>query len=188
MKGNTCYNRKYEFSAFSTRIRITDFVSHWWVGLYRSVGYWDTKDYKEAVSVKRYTYYNSSMKFFHTALSVKNIQESQKFFEEVFDFHFKIQGERPNIGVKFVMLEDNSGSKIELFEHKSPKELTENLMDFQQIGFKHIAFIVDNLEEVFNKALHHGAKVIWPIQKGVTVKRLAFISDPNGIPIELDEL
>lgn len=128
------------------------------------------------------------MKFFHTALAVKNLEESQNFFEEVFGFHFKVQGERPELGVKFVMVEDENGTIIEFFEHKSPKHLTEDLMDFQQIGIKHIAFVVDNIDEIMKKALTAGAKVIWPIKKGVTIKRLAFIADPNGIPIELAEV
>lgn len=128
------------------------------------------------------------MKYFHTALSVKNIQESQEFFEKVFDLKFKTRGERPELGVKFIMLEDKSGVSIELFEHVSSKPLIEDPMDFAQIGFKHVAFVVDNIEEVMEKAVKNGAKVIWPIKKGITVKRLAFIKDPNGLPIELAEL
>lgn len=128
------------------------------------------------------------MKFFHTALSVANISSSQKFFEEVFEFKFKIQGERPELGVKFIMLENKDGVIIELFEHSSPMPLKENLMDFQHIGIKHIAFIVDDIDAVMQKALKMGASVIWPVKKGITVKRIAFIADPNGIPIELAEV
>lgn len=128
------------------------------------------------------------MKFFHTALSVRNMAESRTFYENVFGFHLKVEGERPELGVKFVMLEDKNGMIIELFEHNSPQEIKENLMDFQQMGMKHLAFIVDNIEEVMKTALDNGAKVIWEIKKGITIKRLAFIADPNGIPIELAEL
>lgn len=128
------------------------------------------------------------MKFFHTALSVKNLEASQKFFEEVFGFHFKVAGKRPELGVKFIMMEDQNGSMIELFEHDSPKPFEEDPMNFQQIGFKHIAFVVDDIETIFQKALDHGATVIWPIQKGVTIKKLAFIADPNGLAIELAEV
>lgn len=128
------------------------------------------------------------MRYSHTALSVKNLSKSQKFYENVFNLKFKIQAERPELGVKFIMLEDSSGAVIELFEHDNPTVLKEDLMNFQQVGFKHIAFVVENIEEVMNKALKEGAKIIWPIKKGITVKRIAFVSDPNGLPIELVEL
>lgn len=128
------------------------------------------------------------MKIFHAAVSVKNLHSSRAFYENVFNLTFRVAGERPEIGVKFIMLQDKDGTTIEIFEHKNPKPLTEDLMDFSQSGIKHIAFIVDNLEETFDKAIKNGAKVIWPIQKGVTVKRLAFVSDPDGIPLELIEL
>jgi glyoxylase I family protein len=127
------------------------------------------------------------MKIFHAAISVASLKISQTFYEEVFDLTFRVAGERPKQGIKFIMLQDKHGTTIELFEHIKPKPLTEDLMDFSQIGIKHIAFIVDNLEETFDKAIKNGAKVIWPIQKGVTVKRLAFVKDPNNIPLELIE-
>jgi glyoxylase I family protein len=128
------------------------------------------------------------MKFFHTALSVKNIVASRKFYESVFGFKLKTQGQRPEIGVRFIVLTDESGGTIELFEHNMPKSLKEDLMDFSNIGIKHIAFAVDDLESTIKAALENGAKIVWPIQKGITVKRIAFISDPDDIPIEIAEL
>jgi glyoxylase I family protein len=128
------------------------------------------------------------MKFYHTALSVRSIKESQRFYEDIFAFTFRRQGERPELGVKFVILEDSSGHIIEFFEHQTPITLKEDLMDFSKIGYKHIAFVVDNIERTIKKAQKYGVKIIWPIKKGITVKRIAFISDPNGLPIELVEL
>jgi glyoxylase I family protein len=127
------------------------------------------------------------MKIFHAALSVKSIARSRAFYEKVFNLKFKVAGERPKQQIKFIMLQDEHGTVIEIFEHENPKPLTEDLMDFSQNGIKHIAFVVNNLEETFSKAIKHGATVIWPIQKGVTVKRLAFIHDPDNIPVELIE-
>ena len=128
------------------------------------------------------------MKYFHTAISVNSIEKSQAFYEAVFGLKFQSKGERPELKVKFVNLEDESGNVIELFEHENPLPLKEDLMDFQKVGIKHFSFIVENLEEALEKATSLGAKIIWPIKEGITVKRLAFISDPNGIPIELVEL
>ena len=127
------------------------------------------------------------MKFFHVALSVKNLEESRTFYEDVFALKFRAQGERPELGVKFVILHDKDGAGVELFEHATPVPTTEDFMDFSNVGFKHIAFFVDNLEETYEKALKAGATSIWDPRKGVTVKKLAFIKDPNGIAIELVE-
>jgi len=128
------------------------------------------------------------MKYFHTSISVLNMEESQKFYESVFNLKFRSKGERPELKAKFLNLEDENGNVIELFEHDNPLPLKDDLMDFQKVGIKHISFIVDNLEEAVSEATLFGAKIIWPIKDGITVKRLAFISDPNGIPIELIEL
>jgi len=128
------------------------------------------------------------MKYFHTAISVNNLEESINFYKSVFDLKFRSEGGRKESKYKFVNLEDENHNVIELFKHEEPVPLQDDLMNFQKVGIKHIAFIVDNLEEAIEKAVSHGAKIIWPIKEGITVKRLAFISDPNGIPIELIEL
>lgn len=129
------------------------------------------------------------MQYFHTALSVKNLQEAQKFYEIVFGLKLKTKGERSELGVKFIMLEEaNSKTVIELFEHNQPAPLKEDLMDFQNVGIKHIAFIVEDIENTIEQAVKNNAKIIWPPKQGITVKRIAFIRDPNGIPIELVEL
>ena len=128
------------------------------------------------------------MKILHTALSVKSIHDSQKFFEVVFGLHPKVKGERPELGVKFLLLEDKSGGVIELIEHNASLPLTEDLMNFQQIGFKHVAFAVEDIDLVLEKALANGAKIVSPIKKGIIVKRSAFITDPDGLPIELSEV
>ena len=127
------------------------------------------------------------MKLHHTALAVKNIKKSQKFFEEVFEMKEVSSGSRSELKAAFLNLEDKNGNRIELFEHQEPNELHEDLMDFSQVGFKHIAFSVEDLEAVIEKALRFGASIIWDIKPGVTVKRIAFIADPNGLPIELLE-
>ncbi len=128
------------------------------------------------------------MKYFHTAISVNNLEESINFYKSVFDLKFRSEGERKEKKYKFVNLENENHNVIELFKHDEPLPLEDDLMNFQKVGIKHIAFIVNNLEEAVEKAVSFGAKIIWPIKEGITVKRLAFISDPNGIPIELIEL
>jgi len=128
------------------------------------------------------------MKYFHTAISVANLEVSRSFYECVFGLKFRSQGENAALKYKFINLEGENNDVIELFEHESPLPLKEDLMDMQMVGIKHIAFIVDKIEPVIDRALTHGGKIIQPAKPGMTVKRKAFISDPDGIPIELVEL
>lgn len=128
------------------------------------------------------------MKYFHTAFAVTNLDKSKKFYEEVFGLKARSVNRRDELKARFVYLEDEAHNVVvELFEHDNPLPLKDNLMDFQVAGLKHLAFTVDDLELAVDKAVQVGAKIIWPIKSGITVKRIAFIGDPDGIPIELVE-
>jgi len=128
------------------------------------------------------------MRYFHTSISVNNLQESREFYESVFELKFRSEGERKEMKSKFLNLEDENHNVVELFKHDNQIPLSEDLMDMQRVGIKHLAFIVDNIEKVIERSSKHKSKVIWSPREGITLKRIAFISDPNGIPIELVEL
>ncbi len=128
------------------------------------------------------------MRYFHTSISVNDLSESREFYESVFNFKFRSEGERKELKSKFLNLEDENHNVIELFKHDNPTPLSDDLMNMQKVGIKHIAFIVDNIEKVIKNSRKYNSKIIWPPKEGITVKRVAFISDPNGIPIELVEL
>ena len=127
------------------------------------------------------------MKYIHTSISVLNLEESKIFYESVFNLKFLSEGTRPGYKSKFLNLEDENHNVIELLSYENPLPSEEDLMNFQIIGIKHIAFAVDNLEQTIEVALSYGSKILRPIRDGVTVKRMAFISDPNGVPLELIE-
>ena len=129
--------------------------------------------------------------FNHVALSVKDLEASRKFYEDVFGLQFQKdgEGEMRELGIRFIVLADHKGNAIELFESEKQVPLAEDLMDFARHGIKHVAFTVDSIEATLEKAVSRGAEVVWPAQKaGDRIKRLAFIKDPDGIPIELAEV
>ena len=128
------------------------------------------------------------MRIYHTAFTVSNLKRSVSFYEKLFGLKSLFDGERPELGLKFTMLEDKSGGKLELMEFRKFKKIDKEHKDLKKVGIKHLAFAVDDIEKTFREAPKMGARQIWPIKKGVTVNKIAFIADLGGIPIELAEL
>ena len=125
---------------------------------------------------------------YHTAFTVSNLERSKKFYQEVFNFQIINSGERPELGMKFIVMQDEEGGHLELFgfDETRPHNQKE-AEDFNTVGIKHLAFWVEDMEETFKKAVEHGASVFWPIKEGVHIKRIAILRDPDGIIIELSE-
>lgn len=128
------------------------------------------------------------MKIAHVALSVRDIQASKQFYTDLFKLKFVFAGEKPEKNRRFAFLEDEDGTRLELFQDDQPKPLTENLKDTKNIGMKHLAFAVENIEAFLKKAEAYPITKLTPIKKGITVKRYIFITDPDNIPIELFEV
>jgi len=118
----------------------------------------------------------------HLAIPVKDLEGSKKFYEKL---GFKVfnRWEKPHQMLKALLMQDNSGYKIELVYHPTNKELA-----FPKITeVQHLGIAVTNLEEKIKELQKGGIEVAIPITKGVSVKQFAFIKDPNGFPIELVE-
>ncbi len=127
------------------------------------------------------------MKIHHIALSVKDIILSKKFYMDLFGLKLVFEGEKPEKNRKFLFLEDETETRLELFQDYEPELLIENLKDTKKIGMKHIAFAVDNIETFLEAAKKYNIKKITPIKNGISVKRYIFIADPDNIPIEIFE-
>ncbi len=127
------------------------------------------------------------MKLAHIALSVKDITKSKHFYMNLFGLKLVFEGEKPEKNRKFLFLEDETGTRLELFADNNPVLLTENLKDTKKIGLKHIAFAVENIEAFLHAAEKYDIKKIAPIKNGTSIKRYIFITDPDNIPIELFE-
>jgi glyoxylase I family protein len=127
------------------------------------------------------------MKISHVALAVKDIEISKQFYQNLFGLAVIFEGEKPEKNRKFLFLEDDSGTRLELFQDDNPTPLTENLKDTKKIGIKHIAFAVDNIEAFLEKNETYSLNKLTPIKNGISVKRYIFITDPDNIPIEIFE-
>lgn len=123
------------------------------------------------------------MKFLHTMIRVKNIEESLKFYTEVLNMKFDHKKRLDDCWLYF--LTDESGScQIELtFNDETP----ENGYEIGS-GFGHFAFEVESLENFTQKIEKLGYKYLYePFDLTGKGSKIAFIKDPDGYEIELIE-
>jgi len=118
----------------------------------------------------------------HLAVPVKNLEESKRFYEKL-GFEVFNQWEKPKQKLKALWMQDKSGYKIELIYHPTNKDFC-----FPRIiEVLHLGIAVTNLEEKIRELQKDKIEIVVPVTKGVTVKKFAFVKDPNGFSIELVE-
>jgi len=112
----------------------------------------------------------------HINLTVKNLDESCKFWKNLFGFETLEEILKENgriIG--------NKNAILALYENP-------NFGKYKKAGFNHLSFHIENFDEVEQKCLDLGHK----IQYGGVLKwkysRSIYINDPNGYEIELAEV
>ncbi len=123
------------------------------------------------------------MKFSHTSVTVRDMEESLRFYTQALGLTLERRREVPENRAEIAFVVDPvSGMRIELTWWKEKTELAEgDLLD-------HLAFEVPELEPALERLRGHGAKVArepYSLQGGS--QRIAFVVDPNGIWIELLE-
>jgi lactoylglutathione lyase len=124
-----------------------------------------------------------ALRFAHTSLTVRSMDESLRFYTEVLGLQFERRRTIPenHAEIAFV-LEPASGARIELthWDGKDAFEAGEQL--------DHLAFEVDDLDRTLMHLRTKGARVAKePYRLGGGGSRLAFVLDPNDVWIELIE-
>jgi len=111
----------------------------------------------------------------HFAIPVKDLEISKKFYESL-GLNFVRTWEKPEQELEAVVLENDTGTRVELVYHPSNGDVL-----FPQIvEVLHMGLSVSSIEPLLQ-----GKEVIKAITKGVSIKEFAFIRDPNGFPVEL---
>jgi len=123
------------------------------------------------------------MKFLHTSITVRRMDESLAFYTEVLGLEFERRRTIPENRAEIAFVRDPvSGARIELthWEGKEAFEAGEQL--------DHLAFEVDDLDRFLMKMRAKNVRVAKePYRLSGGSSRIAFILDPNDVWIELIE-
>jgi len=123
------------------------------------------------------------MKFLHTSITVRNMEESLAFYTEVLGLQFERRRTIPENHAEIAFVRDPaSGARVELthWEGKDQFEAGEQL--------DHLAFEVEDLDRFLMKTRTKGVRVAKePYRLSGGTSRIAFILDPNDVWIELIE-
>lgn len=123
------------------------------------------------------------MKFLHSMIRVKNIDESLKFYTEL--FNMKLNHKKRLEDCELYFLDDETGNvQIELtYNDETPKEGYIN-----GNAFGHFAFACEDLDKFTEKLHKYGYDYLYePFDLNGKGSKIAFINDPDGNEIELIE-
>ena len=119
-----------------------------------------------------------TVKYLHTMIRVKDIDESKKFYCDL-------------LGLEEIRRYDSEAGKFTLVflappgQHDAPVELTYNWDSDEEYdegrNFGHLAYEVDNVYEMCEKLQAAGVTINRPPREG----RMAFVRSPDGISVEL---
>ena len=134
----------------------------------------------------------------HTGFTVSNLERSLGFWRDVLGFELshrphqtgKLASEItgvPGAEIEIAVLK-GYGHKIELLEYKTPADRKQVALRPCDVGFVHVALVVDDLDEVLQKIAASGWKAAGKaqtLQAGPNAgKRVVYVRDPDGMTIE----
>jgi len=133
----------------------------------------------------------------HINISVTDLESAKKFFVDIIGFKVKhegvLQGEwidkvvgLKNIYAKYVQLSiAGAETNLELIQYFNPLgEIDSKINQANQIGFRHLAFEVNEIEKIHQKIKNSGVRIS-EIQVYNVTKKLCYFDGPDGIILEL---
>jgi lactoylglutathione lyase len=121
----------------------------------------------------------------HTAITVRNLERSIDFYTRLlgFSIHREMWLPEEKLRIVFLRLGDTI---LELFGVPEIRgEMISNVNEV--VGYKHIALLVDNVDEEYERLARAGVSFNLPPTTIQDTVRIAFFNDPDGMDIELIE-
>lgn len=120
----------------------------------------------------------------HVAIICSDYEASKKFYTEIMGLEIMAEHYRAERHSYKLDLKLGDQYVIELFSFPNPPKRTSRP---EAAGLRHLAFTVNNLDEVI-QLLNENGVATEPIRVDeYTGKRFTFFSDPDGLPLELYE-
>lgn len=120
----------------------------------------------------------------HAAIICSNYEASKYFYTKVLGLNVLAENYREKRDSYKLDLELPDGTQIELFSF-SNAPVRPSYPEAQ--GLRHLAFVVENIEDVIKQLESHNIIVEAIRVDEFTGKRFTFFSDPDGLPLELYE-
>ena len=121
-------------------------------------------------------------RFDHVAINSRDIAKSREFYSQILGLAVGESVDMGDVILHYVRLPD--GSAVELFEHKDRKIYDE--LQTKEGFTKHIAFNVDNIDELNQKLIQNKIKFEMDLCVLEQLKVRALLCfDPDGVIVEL---
>jgi catechol 2,3-dioxygenase-like lactoylglutathione lyase family enzyme len=139
----------------------------------------------------------------HTEITVSDLEKSLGFWRDVLGFEFSHTAHQtgelaeeitgiPGAEIKLAVLKAPGGHKIELLQYLAPPDRKLADLGPCDVGFVHVALLVDDLDAVLKNIADSGWKSAGKpqtLEKGPNAgKRVVYVRDPDGTTIEFMQL
>lgn len=135
----------------------------------------------------------------HTGIVVSDPERALEFYRDLLGLKtaidFREEGTyidtisgMKNVRLRMIKLTADDGSMIELLHYESPLEPVPCEARLNRIGPAHVAFTVNNVDEIYTQLSARGVRFNCPPQLSPDWKaKLTFCQDPDGTFLELVE-
>ncbi|RAM49334.1 MAG: VOC family protein [Hapalosiphonaceae cyanobacterium JJU2] len=125
------------------------------------------------------------MGFDHVAIICSDYECSKRFYTEVLGFSIINEIFRKERNSYKLDLRVGENDQIELFSFPNPPQRVSRP---EACGLRHLAFQVENVEEVVSELKARGVEVEAIRVDEITGKKFTFFQDPDALPLEIYEL